>query len=99
MASVGPILDTIAVSGAVVGASCVELERCVNMDLLHLFTVSITACCLASFVLTPWGYKAGYRPCTHICSLARIPVSSSPPSLCLKRQRENRERERDLKIG
>jgi hypothetical protein len=35
-AIVGPILDTIIVSHDVMGTSCEELERHVNMGLLHL---------------------------------------------------------------
>jgi hypothetical protein len=36
MTMVGPILDTVAVSREVVGASCEELAWHVNMCLLHL---------------------------------------------------------------
>jgi hypothetical protein len=37
-AIVQPILDMVAVSCAIVGASCEELGRCVNMGLLRPFT-------------------------------------------------------------
>jgi hypothetical protein len=90
----------IAIYRVVVGASCEELERHVNMDLLHPFTMPIRACHFASLIVTHQGYKAGGRPCAHICPLARTLIASSHPSLCLKREREKqREREREVEIG
>jgi hypothetical protein len=40
MVIVGPVLDTVAISRAIVGTSCKELGRHVNMGLLCPFTVS-----------------------------------------------------------
>jgi hypothetical protein len=74
----GPILDTIAVSHDVTGASCEELVWCVNMCLLHPFTVPVRAHHFASSVVTPWGYKTGGHPCANLRPLTRSPVTSSP---------------------
>jgi hypothetical protein len=93
---VWPILDMVTVSHDVAGVSCEELEWCLNMCLLHPFTMPVRAHRFASSVVTPWGYKAGGRPCTILHPLKWTPVASSPPSLRLKRKRG---REIDLKIG
>jgi hypothetical protein len=53
-AIVGPILDTIAVSRNVEGASCEELGW-------HIFTMLTRAHHFASSVVTPWGYKTSGR--------------------------------------
>jgi hypothetical protein len=47
----------------------------------------------AFLVVTPWGYKASGCPYRNLCLLARTPVTSSSPSLGLKRKRG---REMDL---
>jgi hypothetical protein len=80
----------------VVGTSCEELQRHVNMWLLHPFTALVRAHHFAFLVVTPWGYKASGRPCGNLCLLARTPVASSSPSLGLKRKRG---REIDLETG
>jgi hypothetical protein len=79
-----PILDTVIISRVVVGTSCEELRRRVNMGLLRL----VRAHHFASSVVTQWGYKAGGRPCTHLCPLAQTLVASSPLSLRLKIQKD-----------
>jgi hypothetical protein len=79
----GPILDTVAVSRDVEGASF----------LLRLFIVCAEASRFASSVATPWGYKVGSHSCTNLCPLARSPIVSPPPSLRLKKMRD---REVDL---
>jgi hypothetical protein len=84
MTIVGPILDTFTVSDDVVVMSCEELERCVNMGLVCHFTTPVRARCFASSVVTLRGYKVGGCPCTNLRPLARTPIASSPPSLCLK---------------
>jgi hypothetical protein len=53
MTIVENILDTVVISHAVVGASCEELGRHVNMGLLHPFTVPVRARNFASLVVTP----------------------------------------------
>jgi hypothetical protein len=87
MAIVGPILDTVVISHAiVVGTMCVESGRPVNMGLLHL----VRARCFASSVVTPQGNKSQKLP-------LRTPTSSHTISRCLlaslivpeKREREN----------
>jgi hypothetical protein len=56
----------------------------------HVFTAPIRACRFASSVVTPWGYKAGGRPCTNLSPLAAIPVTSfSAPKK--ERQRDSDE--------
>jgi hypothetical protein len=84
MTIMGPILDMIVVSCAVVGTSCEELGRRVNMGLLRCFTAPIRAHHFASSIVTPSGYKADGHPCTHLRPLAKTPVASSPPSLAQK---------------
>jgi hypothetical protein len=85
---VRPILDTVDISHAViVGTTCEESGRCVDVGLLCL----IRAHRFASSVLTSRGYKVGDRPCPPLRSLTRTPIDSSLPSLCLKRERETRE--------
>jgi hypothetical protein len=71
-AIMGPILDTVIISCSVVGTSCEEYVRQVNLGLLcmqgpHHF---------ASSVITPWGYKAGDCPCTHLHPLAITLITS-----------------------
>jgi hypothetical protein len=68
--TVGPILDMAIVSGDVVGTSCEELGRHVNMGLLHPFIVPVRACHFASLVVTPRGYKIGSCPCANLLPLA-----------------------------
>jgi hypothetical protein len=92
----GLILDMVALSHDAASASCKELGWCVNMCLLHPFTLPVWAHCFASSVVTPRGYKAGGHLCANLHHLARPPVVSMPPSLRLKRKRN---REIDLEIG
>jgi hypothetical protein len=68
-----PILDMVAVSHAIVVTSCKELGWHVNMGLLHL----VRGYRFASFVVTLWCYKAGGRPCAHLCPLAQTLIASS----------------------
>jgi hypothetical protein len=96
MRIVGTILDTVAISCDVVGTSWEELGWHVNMCLLHPFIAPIRARRFASSVVTSWGYKACGHPCTNLRPLAWTPITSSPPSLCLKRKRG---REIDLETG
>jgi hypothetical protein len=49
------IVDTVVVSRVVVGTSCKELEKCVNMCLLCSFIVPVRAHRFASSVVTPQG--------------------------------------------
>jgi hypothetical protein len=88
---VGPILDTVVVSHAVVGASCEESERRVNMGLLHPFTVRVRTYYFSSSVVRPQGYKVGGHPCPHLCPLAQTPIASFPASEKRERERETRE--------
>jgi hypothetical protein len=74
----GPILDMVAISHAVVGASCEELERCVNMGLLHPFTAPVRAHYFASSAVTPQGYKPGAHAHAYVLSHELL----SPPRLC-----------------
>jgi hypothetical protein len=96
MAIEGPILDTVVITYAIiVGASCEELGRCVNVGLLHLVRVHR----FASLVVTPWGYKSRRSPYW-------TPTSSHTNFYCLlasflvleKGERE-REREREREGG
>jgi hypothetical protein len=89
MTIMGPVLDIIIVSRVIVDTSCEELGWYVNMSLLRLVRVHR----FASSIVTPQGYKASDRPCTHLHPLTQTPVTSSPPSLCLKRQKD---RERNI---
>jgi hypothetical protein len=79
----GLVLDTVVVSHAIVGISCEESGRRVNMGLLQL----ARAHCFTS-VVTPQSYKVGGLPCASLRPLAQAPIASSPPFICLKRERE-----------
>jgi hypothetical protein len=94
-AIVGPILDTFTISHDVVSTLREELERHVNISLLLPFTAPVRAHRFASLVLTPWGYKAGGRPCANLRPLVRTPIASPPPSLRLKRKRGRKNRSRN----
>jgi hypothetical protein len=61
-AILGPILDTVAVSCNVEGASFDKLGWHINSCLLHLFTAPARARRFASSDVTLRGYKAGSRP-------------------------------------
>jgi hypothetical protein len=92
MAIEGPILDTVVITYAIiVGASCEELGRCVNVGLLHLVRVHR----FASLVVTPWGYKSRRSPYwtptsshTNFCCLLAS-------FLVLEKGEKERERERE----
>jgi hypothetical protein len=75
---VGPILDMVAISLDVEGASCVELGWCVNSCLLRLFTVPGRGCQFAFSVVTPWGYKADDR--YYVQPMSSCMISHHPPS-------------------
>jgi hypothetical protein len=66
----GPILDMVAVSRDVEGVLCEELGWRVNSCLPCPFIVFVRACCFASSVVTPWGYKASGRPYMNLRPLA-----------------------------
>jgi hypothetical protein len=73
---VRPILDMVAISHDVEGASCVELGWRINSCLLCFFTTPAKARHFASLVVTPQEYKADGRSCTK-------PMSSHMISHCL----------------
>jgi hypothetical protein len=79
----GPVLDTVAISRDVEGASFKEFGWCVNLCLLCPFTMFVRVRRFASSVVTPRGYKAGGHPYMNVRHLTRPPIISSPPSLRL----------------
>jgi hypothetical protein len=59
MTNMGTILDIVVVSRAViVGTTCEESGRHVNMGLPHLLLCLASAHCFASSIVTPRGYKS-----------------------------------------
>jgi hypothetical protein len=61
---------------------------CKPMFLMPFLTTPVRARRFASLVVTLQGYKAGNCLCVNLHPLARSPITSSPPSLQLKRKRE-----------
>jgi hypothetical protein len=58
---VASFLALFVVSRDVEGALCEEVGWHVNSCLLRLFIVPARARCIASLIVTPWGYKDGGR--------------------------------------
>jgi hypothetical protein len=90
----GPILDIVVISRDVAGVLCKELGWHVNMCLLRSFTMLVRAHHFASSVVTLRGYKAGGHPYANLCPPTRPPITSSPPSLRLKRKERHKDRSR-----
>jgi hypothetical protein len=78
-AILGPILDMVAVSCNVEGASFDKLGWHINSCLIHLFTAPARAGHFASLVVTPQGYKASGHHCTQPTSSCMISHHSPPP--------------------
>jgi hypothetical protein len=93
----GPILDTIVVSHAVVvGVMCEEAGRHVNMGLLHLLLCLVSTHCFTSSVVTPQGHKSRRSPLRMPTSsyIVRYSLLTSFP-MPEKKVRERRKRKGD----